>query len=666
MQIPLLQEVVIILGLSVIVIFVFQKLKIPTILGFLLTGAVAGPYGLKLINASHEVEVLSEIGVIMLLFIIGLEFSLKTLVAIGNIILIGGAVQVGGTILLTWGSMQFFGFSSMEALFLGFLLSLSSTAIVLKALQERNEVSTPHGKIALAVLIFQDIVVVPMMLLTPILAGQSGNIWEALLGLVLKAGLVIVAVFISARYLVPRALYEIAKTRSQELFILSIVVICFAVAWVTSTIGLSLALGAFMAGLIISESDYSYQATGIIIPFREIFSSFFFVSIGMLLDLHFLWQHLWLILLLTLLVALGKFLVAGLAALVLKYPIRTVLLTGITLFQVGEFAFILSDTGLEYGLFQEDAYQYFLSISILTMGATPFLVNASPWITRKLVKTPIPVSIATFNKRLFNAQEENREDFLKDLKDHIIIIGFGITGRNVAKAARFAGIPYVILETNAATVRQEQAKGEPIYFGDATNHFVLEHVKVWSARVAIVAISDPGGTRSVVMNIRSICPTVYIIIRTRYVRDVDELLRLGANEIVPEEFESSVEIFTRLLHCYLVPQDEIEEFVRDIRADSYQMLRPAGWPSEQQKQDLSIPNFNVTCLRVQHGKNEVVGQPLSESNVRARYGINLLAIQRDGKFITDIEGDTKILQEDLLYVIGTPEAVADFNVKVKY
>ncbi len=661
MQIPLLTDIVIILGLSVIVLYLFQRLKMPTILGFLITGIIAGPYGLQLVHASHEVEVLAEIGVILLLFIIGMEFSLKSLVAIKNTVFIGGLVQVGLTILLVAAIASFTGFSVSEAVFLGFIFSLSSTAIVLKVLQEKNEMGSPHGKIALAILIFQDIIVVPMMLFTPLIAGEAENVTTALLMLLLKAVVVIVAVIVSARYLVPRVLYEIAKTKSRELFILFVIVVCFAVAWATSSIGLSLALGAFLAGLIISESEYSHQATGFVIPFRETFTSFFFVSIGMLLDLSFFFSHLGMILLLTVAAVIAKGLIAFCAAIALKYPLRTALLTGLSLFQIGEFAFILSKVGMEYGLLGDEVYQYFLAISILSMGMTPFVMSSSDKIIGLLQKTSL-------RQKLSQMESQNTmhgsEEYLKDLKDHVIIIGYGINGRNVARAAKFANIPYVIIEMNAETVRIERAKGEPIYYGDAANEFLLEHFKVYTARVAVVAISDPAATRRIITNIRAICQTVYIIVRTRYVKEIDEFHRLGAEEVIPEEFETSIEIFTRLLRRYLVPQDNIEKFVLDIRSDSYEMLRPYS-AGTARAMGLNIPDINITCIRTQQGDNEIVGKTISESQLRSKYGVNLLSIQRDGNFITEIYPDTKILKGDMLYIMGNPASISDLNNKVK-
>ena len=660
-EIPLLTDIIIILGASVLVIFLFQKLKLPTILGYLMTGILAGPHALGLINASQEVEIMAEIGVILLLFIIGMEFSLKSLAAIKKSVFIGGAAQVGLTTVATALVAWWFGFELNAALFLGFVFSLSSTAIVLKLLQERSEVNSPHGKIALAILIFQDIIVVPMMLLTPILSGQAGDVGAVVIELLLKVGVVIAVVLVGARYLVPILLHEVAKTKNRELFILFVVVICFAIAWGTSEMGLSLALGAFLAGLVISESDYSYQATGFIIPFREIFTSFFFVSIGMLLDLSFLLDHFLVIIGLLLLVSVAKAGIAGVAALLLNYPVRTAILTGLTLFQVGEFAFILSEVGIEYQLLSEATYQYFLSVSILSMAITPFVIQNSEKVTEKFTTNKVLRTLPLPKSKSNGVADGPSED---DFKDHTIIIGFGVNGQNVARAAKFANIPYVIIEMNADTVRREKARGEPILFGDATNHFILEHVKVFSARVAVVAISDPVATRAVTSSIRSICPTVHVIVRTRFMNEVAEQLQLGASEVVPEEFETSIEIFSRLLHKYLVPQDEVDHFIADIRAESQELL-PPGEINYQRAAKFTIPNLNISSLRVQNGNREVVGKTMSEAGIRARYGVNVLAIQRDEDYLSHIEADTRIEQDDILFLAGKPEDVSRFHEVIK-
>lgn len=664
MEIPFLADIVIILGLAVFVILIFQKFNLPTVLGFLSTGMIAGPYGLSLIKATHEVELFAEIGVILLLFIIGMEFSLKSLVAIKRAVLLGGATQVGLTIAVVSLIAFVFKFSWGEAVFLGFLFSLSSTAIVLKMLQEKGEINSPHGKVILAILIFQDIIVVPMMLFTPLIAGETDDLLFSLLLLAGKGLLVIAVVYISARFIVPRLLWSIAQTKSNELFILSIVVICFAVAWLTSSIGLSLALGAFMAGLIISESEYSHQATSHILPFHEIFTSFFFVSIGMLLDLSFLIEHIGIILVLVVLTFIIKAIIAALATKLLGFPLRTVLLVGLSLFQVGEFAFILSISGISSGLLDEGTNQYFLSVSILTMAITPFLLKYYHPITEKAL---LLVKSSSLEKDLTIDPDNDLLALGKDkYNDHIVIIGFGINGKNVAYAAKNANIPYVILELNGKTVKEEKKKGEPIMYGDAIHGGILSHVNIHKARVAVIAISDPIATKRIIVNIRDISSRVYIIVRTRFISEMDDNFRLGADEVIPEEFETSIEIFTRVLTKYLVPRDQIEGFVRHIRADNYEMFRSLSSKGKKMSTiSLDLPEVQIASLNVQKDKNNIIGKKLQDSNIRKEYGITIVGIRRDNKLIYDITPETLILQNDILYVFGKSDPIENFNNKIK-
>ncbi len=659
MEIPLLPDIVVILGLSVVVILLFQKIKLPTILGFLITGIVAGPHGLSLIKATHEVEILSEIGIILLLFIIGLEFSLKSLAAIKKAVFVGGSFQVVFTILIAGGLAQFLGYSLAESAFLGFLFSLSSTAIVLNILQTKGEINSPHGKVTLAILIFQDIIVVPMMLLTPIMSGNTEDIWTTLLILLVKTLLVVGLVILAARYFFPRLLFEVAKTRSRELFILTIVVSCFAIAWLTSSIGLSLPLGAFIAGLIISESDYSHQATSQILPFREIFTSFFFVSIGMLLDISFFIEHIGIIIGFTALCFVLKGFVAMVAGSLLKYPPRVSILIGLALFQVGEFSFILSKVGIDNGLLDALTNQYFLAISVLSMGLTPFSFMLSSKVVGWLNSTQLTRGLVKFN---YWNENENEENNVEELKDHLIIIGYGVNGRNVAKAAKSAKIPYVIIEMNAETVKEEKAKGEPIIFGDASSPFILEHVKVWRARVAVVAISDGPITKKIVNALRTICRTVFIIVRTRYINEIEENLKFGADEVISEEFETSIEIFTLVLNKYLVPDDQIRGLVSAVRGDNYKMIRPE---SQLGVGNLNIPNLRVTSITVQQDNNSIVGKTMKEASIRQKWGVNVVAIQRDGEFLTSLDGNSSIMQEDIVYLVGTPEAISNVNALLK-
>ncbi len=656
MHIPLLQDILILLGFSVVIVFVLQRLKLPSIIGFLLTGVIIGPYGLSLIHAVEQVEILSEVGVILLLFVIGMELSIKQLASIKKTVFIGGFLQVGVTVGVAAVVYNFLGNSWNESVFVGFLFSLSSTAIVLKTLQDRQEMSAPHARNALAILIFQDIIVVPMMLITPMMGGQSTDIVMDILMLLLKSGVVLVITYISARYIVPRLMHAVAKTNSKELFLLVTIALCFAVAFLTSEIGLSLALGAFIAGLIVSESEYSHQATSIILPFRELFTSFFFVSVGMLLDLSFFLNNIPIILLLVLVVLLVKSSIAAAAVAILKYPTRTALLTGLSLFQVGEFAFILSKVGIEYNLLSAETNQYFLSVSIVSMILTPFVIIFSENIAGRFIG--ISKKLGLENK----LASENGSEELSDaqLENHLVIIGYGINGSNLTKAAAASNIPYVVIEMNAETVRREKAKGIPILFGDATQDHILETVHLSKARAAVIAISDNFATKSILKNIRSHSDSLYLVVRTRYVKETSELLALGADEVIPEEFETSIQIFAHILQNFLVPEGEIEQLIEKVRADNYQLFK-GELKLPKTYRPTSLADFNITCLRMLGDSNRFLGKPLSELNLRAEFGINVLVIKRKNELLESIQPTEILKQGDIVYIQGNQGQIEQFR-----
>lgn len=660
-ELPLLSDIVVIFGLATLVILLFMRLKLPTIIGYLLTGAIAGPYGLSLVDASTAVEVLSEIGVILLLFVIGMEFSLKSLMAIKKAVFIGGSLQVTLTIAVTTIITYFFGFDWSKAVFFGFLFALSSTAIVLKLLQEGGQINTLSGRTTLAILIFQDIIIVPLVLFTPMLAGESDNILLSLFYMALKGGLVIILTIISAKYLIPQLLYRVAKSKNEELFLLSIIVTCFAVAYATSLLGLSLGLGAFLAGLIISESEYSHHATGKILPFREIFLSFFFVSVGMLFDISFLADHILIILALVVLTFLVKFLIVSLSVKAIGSNFKESFIVAFSIFQVGEFSLLLAKEGLKYELLDNTTYQYFLAISIITMIITPFVLKKRENLACRVLNIPVPKNFkARFGDKLdLPAGEIETEQ----LSDHLIIIGFGLNGRNLAKAAKRADIPYAIIEMNPETVRVEAAKGEPIMYGDAANAVVLEHVKIHKARVAVIAISNHESTKGIIINIRAATQNAFIIVRTRYVNEIEAMLKLGADEVIPEEFETSIEIFTRVLNKYLVPKGEIEDFTHDVRFHNYEVFRTLT--SENGNTiTLDVPEINFAGVKVEKDHGSLIGKPIKDINLREQVGINMVAIKRDGKTETDITGHTKIKLGDIVYVVGRPEALERFEKEV--
>ncbi len=656
MEIPLLRDVVIIFLLAMGVVYLSHRLQLPVIVGLLVTGVLAGPHALGLISAIDEVDKLAKIGVILLLFTIGIEFSLRKLLKIKMLVLVGGSLQVAATVFLVYGVSYYgLGWSFGPAMFMGFLISLSSTAIVLKVLQDRAEMESPQGRIALGILIFQDVIVVLFIILTPFLAGQTGGeTGPSLLRLAVTGAALLLFVFVGGRYLVPTILHQAVRTRSRELFLLTVGGLCFAVAFVAAE--LSLALGAFLAGLTVSESEYSHEAFELMRPFRDIFTSFFFVSIGMLLDLSFLLEQPLLILLITLGVLVAKTIIVAVTSLLLGYPLRTAVISGLTLNQVGEFAFILATVGSGYALLSAGAEQMFLAVSVLTMAGTSFMIAGGPHLANWVMRAPVP---ARLQQGLYPVKGVTPPS-TDHLQDHLVVIGFGINGRNVARAARHAGVPYAIIEMNADTVRAERQRNEPIFYGDATQEAVLKQVNLNQARTVVVVIGQAAATRRIAGLVRQLNPAAQIIARTRYVNEMEALYRLGVNEVIPEEFETSVEIFTRVLTKYLVPKDEIARLVAELRDDSYQMFRNiSGAAARVSVADLHLHLQDVEIAPIfVPPDSPLAGKTLAELDLRNKTGLTLLAIRRDTQLMTNLDAQTKICQNDELFVIGPPDKVA--------
>ncbi|KUK45041.1 MAG: cation:proton antiporter [Methanothrix sp.] len=650
MPIQLLNDIIVIFLISIIAIFAGHRLRIPVVVGFLATGVVAGPHGLRLVQEVEQIEVLAEVGVVLLLFAIGIEFSFDKLLRIKRPTLVGGPLQVAITFLATAFIGVEVGLPLNESILAGFLVALSSTAVVLKILQERDEVDSPHGGTALGMLIFQDIAVVPMMLFVPLLAAEeSTGLTMPLLLMLAKGAGIIMLVILGAKLIVPALLYQVVRLRSSELFLLAVILICLSVAWLSYSAGLSLALGAFLAGLIISESEYSYQALGNIIPFRDVFTSFFFVSIGMLLDVGFFIERAELVFAAALGVLVLKAVIAGGVSVLLGYPARTGVLAGLALAQIGEFSFILSKTGLDSGILGRSEYQLFLAVSVLTMAATPFVIAGSPKAADLLYRLPLPEKLKAGHP--FAAIPEKREN-------HLVIIGYGFVGRTLARAARVGELSYLILEMNPEKVRGERANGEPIHYGDATQEMILRHADVDAARVVVVAVSDVMATRRIVEMVRKINPKVYIMARVRYLDEAAACYDLGADEVIPEEFETSVEIFSRVLSKYLVPRIEIDKMIVEVRSLGYDMFRNAEIePGKISDLRRYLPNVEVVTVKVEE-KAPAVGKTLADLELRKKLGVNALGILRDSGNILNPTSETEIEAGDVLLVLGTSEQIS--------
>ncbi len=440
------------------------------------------------------------------------------------------------------------------------MVSLSSTAVVLKLYEARRELGTPQGKVSLGVLLFQDLLIVPIIVLVPVLAGAVAASAQSLAlrfgGAVVAVG----AVFFLARFAMPRLLHRVVALRSREVFVLGALVACLAMAWFTHALGFSLALGAFLAGLIVSESEYSHQIVADIAPFRDLFSSIFFVSVGMLVDLSFAATHLPAIAGVAAAVVAAKALIAAAAVRLAGYPLRIAIIVGLALAQIGEFSFLIMEVGRSYGLLEGERFQLLLSASVLTLAITPPLFAAAPWLGRRvasLASSPVEATPSSDAPR----------------SGHVVVVGYGMNGGLLVKVLREARIPYVVVELDPVTVQEAGAQGVPIVYGDATRREIQEHVGVDRARVVVYAISDPHATRLAVALSRTLNPAVHIIVRTRMVKEIEELRRAGANQVIAEEFESAIEIFTHVLELYHVPRNLVRAQTRVLRGEGYRMLR---------------------------------------------------------------------------------------------
>ncbi|MEM7585538.1 MAG: cation:proton antiporter, partial [Acidobacteriota bacterium] len=479
-----LHQAVVVLGAAVAVLLLSYRLKVPPIAGLLLTGLAIGPSATGLVSDLKTIHVLAEIGVMLLLFVIGLELSFSKLKEVRRTFLIGGSVQALVTTLIgAAAATAWWGLGPGSALFYGFVLTLSSTAIVLKLLDDRRETSAPHGKVSLAILIFQDFLIVPMIVLTPMLGGAVA---ASAAGLASRFGgsfIAIALVFVAARYLMPQLFYQFARTRVREVFVLGALGTCLGMAWMTHSLGFSLALGAFLAGILVSETEYSHQVVAEILPFRDVFASVFFVSIGMLVDLGYVAQHAGVVFGLALAVVVVKALAIALAVMVLRFPLRTILSVALGLAQIGEFSFVLMEVGRTHGLLQGDRYQLVLSAAVLTMLATPALSQFGPAALLKLY--------ARSGRKLADAEPAAAAE----RSGHVIVVGYGLGGSLLVRVLRETAIPYVVIELNGEIVRQALKAGEPMIYGDATREAILRHAGIETATVVVFAVSDPTGLR---------------------------------------------------------------------------------------------------------------------------------------------------------------------------
>ena len=618
-DLDVLRNLALIVGLAIPVAALAHRLRVPTLVGFLLVGVAIGPHGAAFIPEPDAVAALAEIGVVLLLFEIGLELSLSQVLGWGASILVAGGLQVLGVLGLAALAGPLLGLPVGQSLFYGALAALSSTAIVSRTLADRGELDAPHGREAISILLFQDLAIVPLMLVVPLFgAGPAGADGAGGLWLRLGLGLAAMTALVAGGRLVVRwTLDRIVETRDRDLFTLCVGFFAIGTALAAGTAGFSLAVGAFLAGLVISESEYGLQALDDVMPFRALFSGVFFTSIGMLLDLTLVAAQLPLLVGGTVLLLAVKTAVAAGAVVVRGRRFGTALATGLSLAQIGEFSFVLAAAGLPLGLFGAGHYQVFLAVAALSMLVAPFLVMVSrSWAVRLGARSPA---------------EPAAEESASRPSDHAIVVGYGLAGRYLARMLQAAGIECVIIDQNAELVETAGGDGFTTLYGDGAGHAVLERAGAAGARLVVFAISSPFDERRGVAMARRSAPGASIVVRTRYVGAIDELMRLGATEVVVEEFEASLELFARALECYEIPASRIAHELDAVRGEHYGLLRGRAQPNLHLDTLKHLGIHGALELTEVEAGAAAVGESATSLDLRRATGAVQIAVIRDGR-----------------------------------
>jgi CPA2 family monovalent cation:H+ antiporter-2 len=644
-EVQFLRDLAVVFGCAAPLVYLFHRFKQSPIVGFVITGTLVGPYGFSLIRDVENVHTLATVGVMILLFSLGLEFSLKKLMETRVAVLVIGPLQMLGTIAVTVLLVHWFGTPLQTGVIYGVLIGLSSTAIFMKMLDERRETDSIHGRIGLGVAIFQDLCTIPFLISISLMATEK-TLLTALGSALLKSVALIAAVVLVGRYLFPILLRGILRTRSKELFLITSVFIFLGTALATTYAGVSLALGSFLAGLILSESEYGHHIFAEVRPFRDSLNSLFFISIGMLIDPGFIATHPGPIVAITAAIVAGKTLLTTGAVMATRIPLHVALLTGVALAQVGEFSFIMLQTAASVGAVSAEPYQFFLSCSVLSMVLAPVLFGISRKLLNRFVRNWNP------QMQFGRLGDEKLREFEK-LRDHVIICGFGLGGQNMARVLKANRIPYMVIDLNEQRVSEARKEGELIIFGDCTSTHILEMAGIHKARVVVFVISDPFASRLAVGAAREMSREIVVLTRTKYVADIDALWDQGSNEVISEEFEASLELMTRILRVYNAPRSMVAAEIKSIRDQRFGIFR---------ERQTTVPRIRLSGdLDVYTETWEVAancpwrGATIAETGLREKTGALILGIIRENHTLNNPPANEFIMAGDRLVLSGTKE-----------
>ena len=648
MEANALGQLLILLASSVLVVTVLRRLKLPPIVGYLAVGILLGPEALSLAG-SETTKVLAEYGVVFLVFTLGLEFSYPRMLAMRWEVFGVGGAQVLLTTALIAGTSWFLGAPLLVAIVLGGALAMSSTAIVVHQLSEQMEINQPHGRLAVGILLFQDLAFVPFLALESSLHGQLNIFDSAVVGLaLLRAGLALVFVLAAGRWFMRPLFHEITHSRSTEVFTLTVLLVTLASAWATHQAGLSLALGAFLAGMMLAETEYRHQIEVVIRPFRDILLGLFFITVGTLLDLNLLIERFWVVLLLVAAMQLSK---AMIVAVLARFQARNwpdAIQTGLVIAQGGEFGFALLTLVLNDRLIGNDVIQPLLAATVVSMVLSPFIIRHNGRITRFLLRhQEHPMS---------ELQRELAATHTTSQRNHVILCGFGRVGQNLARVLEKHGFEYIALDMDPKRVQHARQAGDPVIYGDAGQSEILEAVGIAECSVLVITFADPKLALRILTGVRTLRTDVPVLVRTQDDTKLDQLQEAGATEVVPETLEASLMLMSHMLLLLNMPVSKVIKTVGDIRDNRYTMLRRIFRREDARPLDESHSLREELRTLVLPRHAYAIDRTISELNLEAAE-VSINAIRRDGIVGRQPGPDTLFKEGDVVVLYGTPEAI---------
>lgn len=643
---------VILLSMAVVTVAIARRVHFPPILSYIIVGILVGPYGLGWIQSEENIHFLAEFGIVFLLFSLGLEFSVSQMIAMRKLVFGLGAFQVGITAVLFYFIATALGMDSRSAIVIGSAFALSSTAIVIKQLIEQSELQTRHGKAALGILIFQDLMAIPLLILIPSLGQSSGD--EQLITELLKAlgnGLIVIVVMLLAGRLLLRPLFhEVASAKSAELFTLAVLTVVLGAAAFTEELGISMTLGAFIAGVMLGETEYRHQIEADIRPFQDVLLGLFFVTVGMMISPQLIFDHFWAILGMTIMIVALKFTTIFSVLKLFKKSSDVALRTALSLAQVGEFGLVVMTLAFSFNLLPEALGQQLLTAAVLSMMISPFLIKFNGQIAKRLTASAYQENVETL--------VENIESQSHFLKDHVIICGFGRVGQTVAKFLSKNAIPYIALDLDIQRVKEAQDAGEPVFFGDCANPTLLKAAHIHQAKSAIITFDDFHTSLKTLRAIKNLDSKLPTLVRTRDDAHLDEFIENGATEVVPETFEASIMLASHLLLMLGVSPSKVLKESRQARQDRYKLLEDyypgEGGTAEAQKHQ--VMNAIIHPITLEQD-NAYIGQTVADLPL-SEYDVELKAVNRGGVRGDEPEDGTMLREEDKLVVKGSPENIA--------